>query len=235
MLENLYKGANKSGFETVNPEPYIIQDTKAKIIKAIQKRGLINQEEFEKIKNEKEAKMFMANLVHTGKITKDEYINIGIETGEMHIGNYLVLKGYISKEVFNKAIEKQKKEGKTRLLGQILIEDKDLYENENSKLTPNQLTIALKELGIIRLGEYLIYKGKLSKEKLDDYLKIQKIYNKPIGSILVNHNVITQAELNQIYIDLGIQLKVNDFGILLIDDNKNFGNNSDPWSKTYSI
>jgi len=56
-----------------------------------------------------------------------------------------------------------------------------------------------------KLGEILVNKGRISPEKLIGLLHLQKQSGKPLGQVLVEHEILTREELNQI---LGDQLGI---------------------------
>ena len=55
-----------------------------------------------------------------------------------------------------------------------------------------------------KLGEILLNKGKITPEELANLLRIQKEFGKPLGQVLVEHNIVTREELNQMMIFLDV-------------------------------
>ena len=62
--------------------------------------------------------------------------------------------------------------------------------NSNGKANP------IKEN--LRLGEYLIKKGVLTEEELDEALKEQKNTGQPLGQILIKNQAIEEKDLYQV-------------------------------------
>lgn len=56
-----------------------------------------------------------------------------------------------------------------------------------------------------RLGEILVGKGKITPDQLNDYLRVQKVVNKPLGQILVEQGILSEEELT---FSLGEQLGI---------------------------
>ena len=56
-----------------------------------------------------------------------------------------------------------------------------------------------------KLGEILVHQGRIAPEQMAELLRVQKEAGKPLGQVLIERNILTREELNQI---LGEQLGI---------------------------
>ncbi|MDP2090141.1 MAG: hypothetical protein Q8K30_00960 [Candidatus Gracilibacteria bacterium] len=221
-MKNSYNNyAYNNHQKTSNIEDELSEKVKEKIITILLSKNLLEYNKSKSLDTLIDVKKYMAKLYSENKITLNEFIEIGVRSGGMKLGNYLVLKGYISKETLNEALSIQKQEKNKRSLGEILLEEKTLYNTKEEELTFPQLNEALEALGIRRLGEYLANKGIIKYEQISYYLDQQKNKKIPFGKLLVQDGKISQKKLNTILTELGLEVHMDE---LSIDEEIDYGN-----------
>jgi hypothetical protein len=222
MINNLNR-FSESNKEKLSNNTNYTQDTKKKVLSILLEKWLITYTDMSKIKNFNEVRVFLAKLLHEKKISKDLYIDIWVDSWVMKMWNYLVLKWYMDKNEINNLLIKQKIENKNRLLWEMIYEEK--YINIE------QLLLIVGKLWVMKLWEYMISKKIIDYTELKKLLASQKSNWETFWKTLVHAWMISQENLNIIFIDLWIEIKLND---LDITDNYNITNKSDviindPW------
>jgi hypothetical protein len=118
-----------------------------------------------------------------GKTESSKFPRLKLRLGELLIKNKV-----ISQEQLSRAIEKQKKTVRPRLLGDILV--------DKGFITREKLMQEVKKMG--KLGDLLVEQGFITRAQLKRALDRQntKTYKRLIGDILIEMSFLTEEDIN---------------------------------------
>jgi hypothetical protein len=153
-----------------------------------------------------EIENYIINLLENWDITKKTYVNLYIKSWAIMLWEYLIHKWIISKEDNEKVLKIQKENKKK--YWEIIIEEWIINDYKYK-----EFSLALKELGIIRLWEYFLWKWDISPQQLNMFLKMQKVKNKSFWQLLIEFWITNQEELNTIFNELNIVINYDEFWI----------------------
>lgn len=238
-------------------------EIKEKIISILTSWKIAWMVNVENIQTFNQAMKYLKRLFDTRLLTKEEYIQIWIESWAIKIWEYLIYKWIITKKDRDFVLEIQELKWNNKSFWDTLINEKILtreklnialldlwlfkiweYLLENSTLTEKKLkeaisiqqnensekslwqilvetwTISFEELdealdffNIKKIWEHLISKNLITYYQLNLCLNYQKVLNKPLWELLVARKFVTQIEINEVYKELWIEIKVGDLEI----------------------
>jgi len=127
---------------------------------------------------------------------------------KMMLGQVLVQEGLVTEKQLQRVLTEQSRRESYLPLGEMCVHLKLVSKADLQK-------ILRKHRGHIFMGDLLVNLGLLSQEDLLQILEFQQIESKPLGRLLIEHGMITEANLlNALSMQLGIPRLVPSPGIV---------------------
>ncbi len=208
MKDIVYEKAHttklEENFELFSINPNKSLESTKNIVKLLIDNLLLSKVDAHNMITVQEIENYIINLLENWDITKKTYVNLYIKSWAIMLWEYLIHKWIISKEDNEKVLKIQKENKKK--YWEIIIEEWIINDYK-------EFSLALKELGIIRLWEYFLWKWDISPQQLNMFLKMQKVKNKSFWQLLIEFWITNQEELNTIFNELNIVINYDEFWI----------------------